>query len=241
MTAALEVRGLTGGYTRASVLRDVHLEVHVGEVVGLLGANGAGKTTLLRAICGALPRSAGDVLIGGSVCTSARPWTRAARGLAHVPEGRHVLGAMTVQENLEVAALLGRTDKISMDEVMELFPRLAERRSQLAASLSGGEQQMLVLSRALLTGPCALVVDEMSAGLAPAISKQLLAALAGLRARGIGMLLVEQNPHLLVGNVDRVYLLEQGRITAHGTLADLGGPDGLAAAYLGVHQASRAG
>jgi branched-chain amino acid transport system ATP-binding protein len=233
MTVILEVVGLTGGYTKAPVLRDVTLSVDENEIVGLLGANGAGKTTVLRAISGTLPVCRGDISVDGRPLGRLSPWSRVKRGLAHVPEGRHVFGAMTVGENLDVAALAHR-GHASRDDVFDLFPRLRERHRQAAGSLSGGEQQMLAIGRALMTGPRVLVVDEMSAGLAPVLVEQLVHGLAQLRGRGTAVLLVEQSPHLVADVVDRAYLLEQGRVVGMGPLDELGGADRLAELYLGV-------
>lgn len=229
----LELTGVTGGYTNAPVIRDVTLAVDAGEIVGLLGANGAGKTTLLRAIAGGLPEVRGGLRLNDRSLTRLAPWARVKAGLAHVPEGRHVFPAMTVRENLEVAGLAGR-GRVSRDEMFDLFPRLRERQQQAAGSLSGGEQQMLVVARALMTDPTALVIDEMSAGLAPVLVQHLVDALVQLRSRNLGVLLVEQSPHFIADAVDRVYLLEQGRIVGSGRLEDLGGADRLAELYLGV-------
>jgi branched-chain amino acid transport system ATP-binding protein len=229
----LELTGVTGGYTNAPVIRDVTLAVDAGEIVGLLGANGAGKTTLLRAIAGGLPEVRGGLRLNDRSLTRLTPWARVKAGLAHVPEGRHVFPAMTVRENLEVAGLAGR-GRVSRDEMFDLFPRLRERQQQAAGSLSGGEQQMLVVARALMTDPTALVIDEMSAGLAPVLVQHLVDALVQLRSRNLGVLLVEQSPHFIADAVDRVYLLEQGRIVGSGRLEDLGGADRLAELYLGV-------
>ena len=231
--AVLEVAGLGGGYTKAPVLRSVDVVVHADEVVGLLGANGAGKTTLLRALSGSLPLCTGTVRVAGRDVTRLSPWARVRAGLVHVPEGRHVFGAMTVQENLQVAQL-ARRGAVPLDDVYSLFPKLAERRAQLAGSLSGGEQQMLVIGRALVTKPRVLVVDEMSAGLAPVMVDQLVDGLARLRGSGTAVLLVEQSPHFVAELVDRVYLLEQGGVVGSGTLAALGGAARLADMYLGV-------
>jgi branched-chain amino acid transport system ATP-binding protein len=230
---ALEVTGLSGGYTKAPVIRDVHLLVDANEIVGLLGANGAGKSTVLRAISGSLPVCRGDVRLGGRALNGLSPWARVKAGLVHVPEGRHVFAAMSVRENLDVAALVGR-GRVSRDEVFDLFPRLRERQQQAAGSLSGGEQQMLAIGRALMTGPRLLAVDEMSAGLAPVLVEQLVDGLVQLRGRGTGVLLVEQSPHVVAGIVDRVYLLEHGSVVGAGSLDELGGADRLADLYLGV-------
>jgi branched-chain amino acid transport system ATP-binding protein len=228
---ALQVSGLTTGYTKAPVLRDVSLELG-DEMVAVLGANGAGKTTLLRALSGHLKPWSGSIALGGRDLGRMSPWNRVRVGLAHVPEGRHVLRAMTVAENLDVAGLAARGRGFSRDDVYDLFPRLGERKDQLAGSMSGGEQQMLVVGRALMTGPRVLLIDEMSAGLAPVTARNLVESLRAIRDSGVAILLVEQSPHLIADVVDRVYVLERGTVTASGTVDDIGGADGLAAVYL---------
>jgi len=225
----LDIQGLTTGYLRAPVLRD--LSITVGdEIVAVLGANGAGKTTLLRAISGTLKVWSGAVTLDGKDVSKRSSWDRVRLGIAHVPEGRHVFGAMTVADNLAVAGIGNRG--FTHDDVYELFPRLGERRQQLAGSLSGGEQQMLVIGRALMTGPRILLVDEMSAGLAPVTARLLVESLREIHRRGVGMLLVEQSPHLIADAVDRVYVLDHGTVGAQGTIDDIGGVDGLAERYL---------
>ena len=238
MTPLLEVDNLTAGYENVPILRDVGLSVLEQEVVGVLGANGAGKTTLLRAISGSLRAWHGHINFEGKALGRKSTWGRTRAGLAHVPEGRHVFTAMTVRENLEVAGLLSRQASVRRSEVYELFPRLAEREKQAAGSLSGGEQQMLAIGRALMTSPRLLLIDEMSAGLAPVITLQLVEALRTIRDLGVSTLLVEQSPNYLTGIVDRVYLLGSGRVVGTGTLEDLGGADALAAHYLGVRGGS---
>ena len=230
----LRVDKLTTGYLRAPVLRDVSLQV-ANEIVAVLGANGAGKTTLLRAISGNLKAWSGSISVGGQTLGRQSTWTRARLGIAHVPEGRHVFPAMTVRENLDVAGLAGRRRdaRWCRDDVFDLFPRLRERRDQPAGSMSGGEQQMLVVGRALMTGPRLLLVDEMSAGLAPVTARALVESLRTIhRELGIAMLLVEQSPHLIADVVDRVYVLDRGSTTTEGTVDEIGGADGLAAVYL---------
>jgi branched-chain amino acid transport system ATP-binding protein len=233
MIDGLELVGVSGGYSNAAVLRDVSLNVPTNEIVGLLGANGAGKTTMLRAIAGTLPTCRGDILLDGHPLRRMPPWERVRAGVVHVPEGRHVFASMTVTENLEVARLV-RRPTVSRDDVFDLFPRLRERRRQAAGSLSGGEQQMLAIARAIVTQPRVLVVDEMSAGLAPVLVDQLVDGLVQLRSPRTAILLVEQSPHFIVGVTDRVYLVEQGRIVGVGTLDELGGADRLGELYLGV-------
>ena len=227
----LSVTGLTTGYTKAPVLRDVDLEVG-DEIVALLGANGAGKTTLLRAVSGELRAWSGRVELDGRPA-GRRPWHLVRAGLAHVPEGRRVFKAMTVAENLDVAGLRARNRSTTLQAVFDVFPRLHERRGQLAGSLSGGEQQMLAIGRALMTEPRLLLIDEMSAGLAPVTAQLLVECLRTVHERGIAVLLVEQSPQLVAGIVDRVYVLDRGTVARHGTLTEVGGLDGLADVYLG--------
>ena len=227
----LSVERLTTGYLRAPVLRDLTIEVG-DEIVAVLGANGAGKTSLLRALSGDLKVWHGSISLEGRDLGRSPSWDRARLGLAHVPEGRHPFTAMTVADNLAVAGLVGRPGAFTRDEVYDLFPRLGERRAQMAGSLSGGEQQMLVVGRALMTGPRLLLVDEMSAGLAPVTARALVESLRAIRERGVAVLLVEQSPHLIADLVDRVYVLERGTVAAAGTVDEIGGVDGLAAMYL---------
>lgn len=234
MTPVLELRKLSGGYSRAAVLRDVDLWVSPGEMVACFGANGAGKTSLLRAICGALPVVTGEVLVDGHAVGHEHVWARARRGVAHVPEGRHVFKAMTVRENLQVGALASRAPA-KVEEVFELFPRLYERQQQAAGTLSGGEQQMVVIGRALMSNPKVMLIDEMSAGLAPLMTDRLVDGLAEIRARGVAVLLVEQAPHFVAEVIDRAYLLERGSVVGAGTLDELGGAARIADLYLGVH------
>ena len=228
MTLAIE--HLTTGYLKAPVLRDVSLTVDDG-IVAVLGTNGAGKTTLLRAISGHLKAWAGTVSLDGRDMARLSPWHRSRAGIAHVPEGRHVFNAMTVADNLEVAGLAARNGGAKA-EVYEIFPRLHERRDQLAGSMSGGEQQMLVIGRALMTRPTVLLVDEMSAGLAPVTARHLVESLRAIHERGVAMLLVEQSPQLIADVVDRVYVLDRGRVSAAGTIEQIGGVAGLAEMYL---------
>jgi len=233
VTAALRVEGLSGGYLRAPILRDVSMEVEQGEVVALFGANGAGKTTLLRALCGALPECRGTVMLGDHRVERLRTWTRARLGLAHVPEGREIFVSMTVRENLQTAALAARRP-VPIEEVFSLFPRLRDRQDQRAGTLSGGEQQMLALGRAVMACPSVMLIDEMSAGLAPVAAQRLVDAVRDIRARGVAVVLVEQAPQLVSEVIDRAYLIERGRIVAGGTLEQLGGATAIAELYLGV-------
>lgn len=234
MNTVLAAERLSGGYSKAAIIRDVSLAIGAGEVVACFGRNGAGKTTLLRALSGSLPFSTGTVTVAGRRVDRAAMWTRARRGIAHVPEGRHVFAALTVSENL-IAGGLATKHGPAPDEIFELFPRLGERRRQLAGTLSGGEQQMLAIGRGLMSSPKVMLVDEMSAGLAPVLIDRLIEGLARVRDRGVAILLVEQAPHIVVDIIDRAYLLEQGRIAASGRLDELGGAAGIAARYLGIN------
>lgn len=233
LAPALAVVGLTGGYTRAPIIRDVAIEARPAEIVACFGRNGAGKTTLLRGLCGALPVCAGDVSLGGRRIEKLPTWKRTQLGLAHVPEGRHVFKPLTVRENLKAGALATKAPP-AIEEVYDLFPRLGERRNQQAGTLSGGEQQMLVIGRAIMAAPSVIVIDEMSAGLAPVLVDRLVDGLVRIRDRGVAVVLVEQAPHLIASVIDRAYLLEQGRVVGVGTLEELGGPAAIADLYLGV-------
>jgi branched-chain amino acid transport system ATP-binding protein len=231
--AVLSIEGLTTGYLRAPVLRDVSLDVREA-IVAVLGANGAGKSTLLRAISGHVKPWSGRIRYEGRDIARVSPWGRVRAGISHVPEGRHVFGAMTVRENLDVAGLATNARTAVRDMVFELFPRLDERRTQPAGSLSGGEQQMLVIGRALMTRPRLLIIDEMSAGLAPVTAQLLVESLAAIHATtGLAMLLVEQSPALVAPIVDRAYVLHGGMIRSAGTLEQIGGIEALTELYVG--------
>lgn len=230
---ALSVSGLTGGYTKAPILRDVAITVGEGEIVALFGANGAGKTSLLRGLSGALPVCRGEITLGDRRIDKLPTWTRAQLGLAHVPEGRHIFGSLTVRENLEAGALAGRGG-IAVDEVFELFPRLAERARQKAGTLSGGEQQMVAVGRGLMSGPTVMLIDEMSAGLAPVIVSRLMAAVRRLADTGLAVLLVEQFAALALSIGDRAYVMRRGRVVYDGDCPSLlRAPDELHRLYLG--------
>jgi len=234
VTPLLTTRDLNGGYNRAPVLRSVDIQLHPGEMVACFGANGAGKTTLLRALSGALPVLSGSVSLQGREIGRLGISARAQSGIGHVPEGRHIFKPMSVRENLEAGALASKTP-VDIDEVFALFPKLGERQKQPAGTLSGGEQQMVAVGRALMGNPKVMLIDEMSAGLAPVMTDRLVDGLAQIRERGVAMLLVEQAPHFVADVVDRAYLLERGRIVGEGTIDELGGASGIADHYLGVH------
>jgi len=233
----LEVQSLSVAYGDVRVLHDVSLRVGQGQIVSLVGANGAGKTTTLRAVSGLLPVLEGAVKFDGEPITGLAPSRIVERGLAHVPEGRHLFTNMTVHENLEMGAYLPRA-KGSMAETMAwvtgLFPRLAERRTQLAGTLSGGEQQMLAIGRALMSRPRLLILDEPSLGLAPIMVKAIFDAVTRINAEGTTVLLVEQNLVQSLRLSHRGYVLETGRIVLEGTGAELLANPHTRKAFLGV-------
>ena len=215
MSAALTLDALEGGYGRLTVFRDAQLRLEAGQTIGLLGANGAGKTTLMKTIAGALTASAGRVLLGERDLTRMEAFKRARAGLALVPEGRHILSTLTVHDNLALTRSIERHrgdlppygERLA--EVFALFPRLRERQGQLGGSLSGGEQQMLAIARALLLKPQVLMLDEPTQGLAPIIVRSLAATLAGLKGR-FSMIIVEQNKAFLEGLADRIVTMRAG-------------------------------
>lgn len=231
----LKVDGLGSGYGRIKALHDVSLEVRRGEIVALVGANGAGKTTLLKAISGIQPVTYGQVLLDGRAIENMPPHRRVKLGLALVPEGRQIFAPLTVEDNLRVGAWT-RTDDISVDlaEVYSYFPILKDFRDRPAGSLSGGQQQMLAVGRALMAKPQMLLLDEPSMGLAPLVFKQIFSVLEAIRRSGVTILVVEQNVNAVLQIVDRAYVLEMGRVTLQGTGRELLADVRVQAAYLGV-------
>jgi branched-chain amino acid transport system ATP-binding protein len=236
----LEVSGLSARYGPVHALRDVSLEVRAGELVALIGANGAGKSTLLRAIAGLLEPSAGRVTLDGQDVTGRAPETILRAGAALVPERRRIFGDLTVRDNLELGGYalprgreFRRALEARLDTAYTLFPVLRQRSGQLAGTLSGGEQQMLAIGRALMSRPRLLLCDEPSLGLAPLVVQEIMKLLARLRETGTTILLVEQNARLALRFADRAYVLEVGRVALSGASADLLANDQLKAAYLG--------
>ena len=241
MTAMLQVRDLHGGYGRVDVLRGVSLEVAPGSVVALMGANGAGKTTTMRLLSGLLRPSRGSILLDG-VPIHGLDGSRIARlGLAHAPEGRRVFGPLSTEDNLLLGAytwlprILGyrRAAAADLEAAYDRFPRLKERRHQQAGTLSGGEQQMLAIARALMARPKLLLLDEPSMGLAPVIIQEVYRAILRLKAEGTTLLLVEQFARTALKVADYAYVMERGAIAVAGTPADLGRDPRVVEAYLG--------
>ena len=218
------------------VLHDLSIDVQQGEIVALLGANGAGKTTLLRTLSGLHRQSTGSILFDGAILDRMSAEERVRRGLAHAPEGRRVFPGLTVRENLEVATSAWRGRRAPLDNdlahVFTLFPRLSERISQLAWSLSGGEQQMLAIARALMSRPKMLLLDEPSLGLAPILAEEVYARIQDINRGGLPVLLVEQNTMLALNVASRAYVLENGRIVLTGAANELAGNPRVREAYL---------
>jgi branched-chain amino acid transport system ATP-binding protein len=230
----LEVSGLSAGYLGEDVVVNVDVEVGAGQAVAIIGSNGAGKTTLFRALCGMLPVSAGRVRFDGEDITG-RPTHRVARaGLAYVPAERHLFPGMSVRENLLLGAYPGRPDPSAFELAFDLFPRLKERRKQPAGSLSGGEQQMLAVGRALMSRPRLLMLDEPSTGLAPKLARSAYQALQVLKETGMTLLVAEQQVPLVFSLADRGYVLDNGRIRLEGAPGDLERNPEVRRAYLGV-------
>ncbi len=231
----LSVSQLRAGYGQVNVLHEVELIVEPSEIVVMLGANGAGKTTTMRAISGMLARS-GELVFEGVNITKASPDAIVRAGIAQVPQGRGTFPELNVEDNLRCGAYIRSDKEIDADIArwFEVFPRLQERRTQRAGSLSGGEQQMLAIARALMSRPKLLLCDEPSLGLAPLITQELFAVIERLnRETGLAVLLVEQNANLAMHMAHRVYLIETGRIVASGSAAELSADDSIRKAYLG--------
>jgi len=230
----LEVRGISAGYQGNDVIYDVSFHVDPGEAVMIIGSNGAGKTTLFRSMCGLLSPSSGRVLYEGGDITGMRAEHIARLGIRFVSAERHLFPRMSVQENLILGAYPHRPDPETMSVVLNLFPRLAERQRQHAGKMSGGEQQMLAVGRALMSKPRLLVLDEPSTGLAPLLARGTYEALSILRQQGLTMLVAEQQVPLAMAFSDRGYVLENGFIRLEGTTEELAANPEIRRAYLGV-------
>jgi len=233
----LEVRGISAGYGDVQVLFSLSLSVNEKEIVTLLGSNGAGKTTTLRCICGVVPPRNGEVLFKGESLVRAPAAERTGMGIALVPEGRELWPQLTVRENLELGAYHGRArarSKQNLDRVNTLFPRLLERKSQVAGSLSGGEQQMCAIARALMSEPSLLLLDEPSLGLAPIIVDQMFDVIRQLHSSGMTILLVEQNLAAALEIATRGYVIETGQVKLQGSAEELRTDPKIRGAYLGL-------
>jgi branched-chain amino acid transport system ATP-binding protein len=232
----LSVENLQSGYGRIEALHGVSLDVALGEIVTLVGSNGAGKTTLLRAISGVQPISSGRICFDGHSIEHTPPYRRVALGIAQVPEGRQLFAPLSVEDNLKLGAWSRRpiASGIDLDRVYNLFPLLAELRHALAGALSGGQQQLLAIGRALMANPRLLLLDEPSMGLAPILVDQIFGVIDKLKREGLTLLLVEQNAMAALCIADRVYVLETGTISASGTAAEIKNDDRIREAYLGI-------
>jgi branched-chain amino acid transport system ATP-binding protein len=236
MTNVLDVKDLQGGYGQIQVLHGFDFHVADGEIVVILGANGAGKTTTLRAVSGMIPTT-GSVMLRGEEISNKKPPEIVAMGVAHVPQGRGTLPELSVEDNLRVGAYIRKDDEVDADieKWYDVYPVLRERKNQRAGSLSGGEQQMLAVSRALMSRPSLLLLDEPSLGLAPIIVQDLFARFAEInKETGMTMLVVEQNAQLALDIADRGYVLESGAIFTEGPADELIHDDAIRKAYLGV-------
>ncbi len=232
----LEVKALTSHYGRIPALKGIDLSVRSGELVALVGANGAGKTTLLRAISGVQPVSAGRVLFKGVDITRSAPDRRVRQGIVQVPEGRQVFGPLSVLDNLLLGAYTRPRAESArgLERVYGMFPALAERRHQPAGTLSGGQQQMLAMGRALMARPTLLLLDEPSMGLAPRLVEEVFGTVRALKGAGTTIFLVDQNARAALAIADRAYVLETGNIVLAGTGAELLASEQVQAAYLGL-------
>ncbi|HVF74316.1 MAG TPA: ABC transporter ATP-binding protein [Acidimicrobiales bacterium] len=237
----LEVEGLDVAYGAIQALRGLSLHVEQGEMVALLGANGAGKTTTLRTVSGLLTPRGGSITFEGQRIDGVPAYKLVNRGVAHLPEGRDLFPSLTVEENLKYGHWTRRRDKgdykRQLDKVMDHFPRLRERRSQVARTLSGGEQQMLGVARALMSSPKLLLIDELSLGLAPMIVRQLFEILDGVNQEGTAVLLVEQFVHMALAHTDRAYVLYKGEVVLEGNSKEMADNPNLIASYLGDAEA----
>ena len=233
----LELRSVDAGYGSFQALFDVSLEVKAGEAVGVIGPNGAGKTTLMRAISGLIRPRGGAISMEGKDVLATPPHRIVSLGIAHVPENRRLFPRLTVEDNLKMGAFMpearAKHDQ-RLEFVFSLFPRMKERRHQLAGTMSGGEQQMCAIGRALMSDPKLLLLDEPSAGLAPVVVQQVFELVKRIRASGLTVLIVEQNVQQVLHVVDRAYLLEAGTIRASGAAAEMLASDTIKQAYLGV-------
>ena len=236
MSSMLEVKNIQVAYGKIVAVKDVSIDVKQGEIVTLIGSNGAGKSTTLRTISGLIKPKSGEILFNGKRIDGVPGQEIVGMGICHSPEGRRIFPRMTVKENLELGAFL-RNDKTAvnadMDRVLELFPRLKERIKQTAGTMSGGEQQMLAVSRALMGDPKLLLLDEPSMGLAPVLVELIFDTIVKIRKQGITILLIEQNATAALEVADRAYVLESGKVKMSGSAKELSSDDKVTKAYLG--------
>ncbi len=232
----LEIKNLHVYYGQIHALKGVSFVVRKGEIVTLIGGNGAGKTTTLKTISGLIPLKEGEILYQGESITGVKAHDLVSQGLVQVPEGRHVFPSMSVQENLDLGAYTRKDKKAvkeDLDKVFHLFPRLKERRQQLAGTLSGGEQQMLAMARALMSSPKLLLLDEPSMGLAPLLVREIFNIVTEINSTGVTILLVEQNANMALSIANRGYVIETGRVVLEGEAASLAANEAVKKAYLG--------
>ena len=236
--ALLKIEGLTAGYGDVQVLWGIDLEVRPGEITCIVGSNGAGKSTLLRTISGLVRATGGSVSFGGAAITGADPDRVLGAGIAHVPEGRRLFRGMSVRDNLLIGAYSRRVSRAEiaqdLDEVFTIFPRLKERESQDATTLSGGEQQMCAIGRGIMSRPQLLMIDELSLGLAPRAVELLSESLADINKKGLAILVVEQDVFTAFDLADRAYVIETGKVAMHGSTDELGNDPRVRQAYLGL-------
>ncbi|HEX9676133.1 MAG TPA: ABC transporter ATP-binding protein [Anaerolineales bacterium] len=235
--AELEIQGLQSGYGEVQILWGADLKLELGRLTALVGGNGSGKTTLLRTVMGAIRPWKGQVLFQGKDITGMPPYQKAELGLTLIPEGRQLFTDMSVFENLEMGATNSRArphQSRNLERVFEMFPRMKERRSQRAGTLSGGEQQMLAVARGLMAEPLILFIDELSLGLAPVLVLELFSSLERLRGEGLTMLLVEQSVHMALAVSDYAYVIQEGRVVLQGPPEELARNQQVQASYLGI-------
>jgi len=230
----LAMNGVCCYYGKGQVLHGTTLEVREGELVGLVGRNGVGKTTTLKAIMGMIPARAGSIAFRGEELTGIPAYRVPRRGISYVPQGRHLFPKLTVQENLEIASVTGETDPAKLEEIYGYFPRVKERRTQKAGTLSGGEQQMVAIGRALIAKPDLILLDEPTEGLMPLLVQAIAETVQAINRRGTSILLVEQNLKTLKDNCHRIYIMEKGAIVYEGTPSEIDGAMDVQERYLSV-------